>query len=128
MGNRDDAKVKGVPELDRGKRLDKEVDRLRQLLRTAVKNELSLRALEEELGITSARKVLSGSYTLTMAHLVAFLDWAGVSPEEFFKVAYPRPGDEPSGLAAKGTPRQRGESKEAQLRERYSRRRTRRQT
>jgi transcriptional regulator with XRE-family HTH domain len=81
--------------------IDAEIDRLRQLLLATVKGkDLSLRALERQLGIKggATRKILKGDITLSMRHVLMILKALGVPYAYFFRAAYPLPGD--PGMAA----------------------------
>lgn len=84
-------------------RLDAEVDRLRDLLVKAVEeNRYTAKALERKLGMAggSTGKILRGQITLSVRHLLAILDAAGIPWAAFFQVAYPLTGQQGPSLEA----------------------------
>jgi transcriptional regulator with XRE-family HTH domain len=90
-------------------KIDAEVQRLRELLVKAVEeNRYTAKALERKLGMAggSTGKILRGQITLSVRHLLAILDAAGIPWAAFFQVAYPQPGQQgPSLTAPPGLPK-----------------------
>jgi transcriptional regulator with XRE-family HTH domain len=84
-------------------RIDAEVQRLRELLVKAVEeNRYTAKALERKLGMAggSTGKILRGQITLSVRHLLAILDAAGIPWAAFFQVAYPQSGQQGASLNA----------------------------
>ena len=76
--------------------IDEEVRRVRELLVAQVRRRFSGRALERKLGAKggTTRKVLHGDITLTVRHILQYLDAVGTPWGEFFRSAYPKKDDE----------------------------------
>jgi transcriptional regulator with XRE-family HTH domain len=73
-----------------------EVERVRDLLRTAVRDRGSIRDLEQSIGTAdgSLRRVLNGQQKLTLTYLLLILEGLGMSWSEFFRKAFPEDGPE----------------------------------
>jgi transcriptional regulator with XRE-family HTH domain len=74
---------------------EEEAQRLVSLLRRLVKlSGRSMRSLEAEVDLRSSLlgKILSGTIRLQLVHLLKICDGLGMSPREFFEIAYPSPG------------------------------------
>lgn len=87
-----------------------EVDRLLQLLvRALQENHVSIRALERRLGtpIGSKSRILRGNTKPTLRHLLEMVDALGLSWGDFFRAAYPAPGEAVSLKVGEPTPRRR---------------------
>lgn len=75
--------------------IEAEVRRIRELLSAQVRRKgLSARGLERKLGAKggTTRKVLHGDITLTVRHILQYLDAVGTPWGEFFRAAYPGGG------------------------------------
>ena len=91
-------------------RIDRELDRLRELLVSILEvNRYSIRSLEKRLGlgVGTLRRALNGEVRLTLRQLLAVVRGVGLRWEDFFAAAYPEPGEvaaalvvAPKGLAA----------------------------
>lgn len=74
-------------------RFDQETLRLGLLLRSLAKTrERSIRSLEQKMGVSDGifYKVLNGKITMQMRHLLMIVDALGMTPAEFFEMAYPK--------------------------------------
>ncbi len=74
-------------------RFEQETLRLGLLLRSLAKTrERSIRSLEQKMGVSDGifYKVLNGKITMQMRHLLMIVDALGMTPAEFFEVAYPK--------------------------------------
>ena len=75
-----------------------EARRLMELLAARVRlSKRSMRSLEAELGLSSSvmSKILSGVIRPQLSYLLMIAAVIGVSPEEFFALAYPQPPEPP---------------------------------
>jgi transcriptional regulator with XRE-family HTH domain len=76
-----------------------EVDRLMNVLRTAIRMlGLSNREVERRLGYTPSylSRLFGGSIELKVEHVIAIARAMGLTPSEFFELAYPRRPAPPS--------------------------------
>lgn len=83
--------------------IDRELDRLRELLVTAIgKNRYTIRGLERHLGlgVGTLRRTLNGEVPLTLRQLLAVVRALGLRWEDFFAAAYPIPGEAAASLEA----------------------------
>jgi transcriptional regulator with XRE-family HTH domain len=73
-----------------------EVERIRSLLRAAVRDRGSIRDLERKIGTAdgSLRRVLSGQQKLTLFYLLLILEGLGMSWGQFFRSAFVEEGSD----------------------------------
>jgi transcriptional regulator with XRE-family HTH domain len=81
-----------------------EIQRLLYLLRVAMRMlDVSNREVEKKLGLSYGylSRLFSGSIELKIEHILQILDVLGLTPAEFFHLAYPRRNMPPSEAAAR---------------------------
>lgn len=84
--------------------IQEEIQRLLQVLRVAMRIlDVSNRDIEKKLGLSYGylSRLFSGSIELKVEHILLILDVLGLTPAEFFQLAYPRKPSPPSEAAAR---------------------------
>lgn len=82
---------------------DREVVRLRELLRNAIRlSGVTNRAIERHLGMSqgSLSRLLAGGIELKVKHILEIVEILGLPPGEFFRIAYPEEAQPTSALQA----------------------------
>ena len=84
--------------------IQEEIQRLIQMLRVAMRIlDVSNRDIEKQLGLSYGylSRLFSGAIELKMEHILQILEVLGLTPAEFFQLAYPRRTSPPSEAAAR---------------------------
>ena len=84
--------------------VQEEIQRLLYVLRVAMRIlDVSNREVEKSLGLSYGylSRLFSGSIELKVEHILQILDVLGLTPSEFFQLAYPRRPSPPSESASR---------------------------
>lgn len=84
--------------------IQEEIQRLIQMLRVAMRIlDVSNRDVEKQLGLSYGylSRLFSGAIELKVEHILQILEVLGLTPAEFFQLAYPRRTAPPSEAAAR---------------------------
>ena len=79
--------------------IQEEIQRLIQMLRVAMRIlDVSNRDIEKQLGLSYGylSRLFSGAIELKVEHILQILEVLGLTPAEFFQLAYPRRASPPS--------------------------------
>ena len=84
--------------------IQEEIQRLLYVLRVAMRMlDVSNREIEKKLGLSYGylSRLFSGSIELKVEHILQILEVLGLTPAEFFQLAYPRRNTPPSESASR---------------------------
>jgi transcriptional regulator with XRE-family HTH domain len=82
--------------------IQEEIKRLLQVLRTTMRLlDVSNRDVEKKLGLSYGylSRLFAGTIELKVEHILSVLEVIGLTPAEFFHLAYPRPAGQASDAA-----------------------------